>query len=591
MILNDTSLLNPKGQVRLELYNEDGVFFTKEKKNLVVTSANEIVANMISNPAKVSRLTQEDNKELERTVNDEGHYILNLSIQPEIVKTTSQDVISTNEEKIFTIEGFSDVEEILSVKVGENELVVDQDVFILDAAEGKVVFEVAPKSVIEIKFQSVQDKQIKIIPGTEIIEVGGQLWKRGAVPSHIDNVYSINYKTGQVSFQNTVSDVVAMYDCLKQYGLGFMGLGGKPEGHLDHQPVSFSQTDKSLVRMNQEFDNSRVPIIYPSSIEEGKPELEVFPTKPIAFEEKTVTIVAKDDDLDQVIDSIYKIDDSGKKLIKLVSATKLAAEDDLEGVDEDLVIGEGIQIKDAAQATVEIVGELQENDTFEVVFQLQSSNLHLNYQLAMTPVVQLVSVVHENAATNKVTAYDIKDNGMKIGSGDVWMMNANAGIMQFNSNPSNGVPVNEPGQLTIEYKVNSGTVVKFIADFPKGTPGPIKLEKTDTFSSAGETTFLLSKTVSKGQEAQFEVLSVTRNGNEETYTVHADGTKVDVDNITSGDIVLITFKYLEDAHEVYQVAMFDENDVANSKMFNISGIGPVRKDKDTGMRITWSVTF
>lgn len=209
----------------------------------------------------------------------------------------------------------------------------------------------------------------------------------------------------------------------------------------------------------------------------------------------------------------------------------------------------------------------------------------------MAPIVELVSVVHEDAATNTVTAYQIQDRGMRIGSGDVWMMNANAGVLQFSSDPSNGVPVHTPGQLTIEYKVNSGTVVKFTADFPKGVPGPVTLEKTDSFTSLGETTFILSDVVNKDGEGNFLIESVTRNGVDETFTVHPDGTRIDVDNVASGDIIAVTFKYSKKAHNIYQVAMFDEKDSTNSKMFNISGIGPVTKDENTGMRITWSVTF
>ena len=102
---------------------------------------------------------------------------------------------------------------------------------------------------------------------------------------------------------------------------------------------------------------------------------------------------------------------------------------------------------------------------------------------------------------------------------------------------------------------------------------------------------MLQKAVAKDNNGDFEVISVTRNGSDESYTVHADGTRIDVSNVVPGDNVVVEYKYLEEKHEIYQVAMFDEKDPSKSKMFNISGIGPVTKDENTGMRITWSVTF
>lgn len=587
-MLNDTSLLNPQGRVKLELYNEEGVFFTKEKKNLVVTSANEIVANMMSDPAKTSRYTEVNEGNSERTPNGEGHFNFPLSVQSHVLKTTTHDVLSTNENTDFNIDELRDIEEILSIKVGEDELIIDQDVFLFDAETGTLHFEEAPKELIEVKFLAVNDKQVAIIAGTERVTVNGEEWMRGLKPSNSDKVYAFNHKTGKLAFEQITSDIKVQYDCLKHYGLGFMGLGGKPEGHPDHRPVSFSNVDKALTRMSQEFENARMPIIYPAATEEGKAELEVLPTKPVATEQKEETITVVTKGFEEEVEKIYKLDDSGKRLLKIISAEKIVSgsEDN-----EVLVVGEDITINDAAAATVEIQKELEKDDQVKVVFQMQQNNLHLNYQLAMTPVVELVSVVHEDAVTNQVTAYEIQDRGMRIGSGDVWMMNPNAGILQFSSNPSNGIPVHTPGQITIQYRVNAGKVVKFVADFPKGVPGPIKLDQTDTFTSTGDTTFVLSHVVAKGTDSQFEVDKVTRNGKEETFNVHADGTRIDIDNVVAGDIIVVTYKYLEDAHEVYQVAMFDEKDTANSKMFNISGIGPVRKDKDTGMRITWSVTF
>lgn len=263
----DTTSMNPKGHVKLELYDESGVFFTKEKKNLVVTSSNEIVANMMSNPAKTSRLRQQDVGDTPVTANENGMFVLELSTKENQKRTVSQDVLSTNTETLFNILDLKSITEILEVKVGEEILTVDEEVFLLDAQEGILEFKEAPKSPIQVKFYEYVDEQVSIIRGTEKVLVDGQEWKRGLTPNHADKVYAVNYKTGEVYFQEVVSKAQVTYDITKHYGLSFMGLGGKPEGHPENQPVSFSQTDKALTRMDNEFENARMPILYPAVVE------------------------------------------------------------------------------------------------------------------------------------------------------------------------------------------------------------------------------------------------------------------------------------------------------------------------------------
>ena len=109
----DTTSMNPKGHVKLELYDESGVFFTKEKKNLVVTSSHEIVANMMSNPAKTSRLRQQDVGDTPVTANENGMFVLELSTKENQKRTVSQDVLSTNTETLFNILDLKSITEIL----------------------------------------------------------------------------------------------------------------------------------------------------------------------------------------------------------------------------------------------------------------------------------------------------------------------------------------------------------------------------------------------------------------------------------------------------------------------------------------------
>jgi hypothetical protein len=583
-MIQDVAAMNPKGHVKVELYDENGVFYTKEKKNLVVLDANSIVAEMMANPSKMIRMTQTDKGDTSLTANAEGTYTFSLYVQPEVKATYDKDIPSNNSNTTITLDGVENITALLSVKEGTNVLQINEDVFLKDAEKAILEFAVAPTQPITVTYRKVKDPMVRIVEGTEVVKVGTETWKRGNVASDANKTYVIDYKTGEVKFENTKVNVTVTYDYHRKYCLGFMALGGKPAGHPDFLPVSFSNVDKNKTDMPEEFDGSRMPIMFPAEITTGKPEIDIFPTKPIDFIEKTVTITAADNDSDGTVDVVYDIDNSGSKLLQLVSVKNLTTS-------TDLVVGTDVQIKDANAATIEFTNIPNSGDQFEVKFRLQANNNHLTYQLTQAPIVALESVIHEDINGNK-TNYVIQDRGLKLGQGDVWLLNPNAGIIQFSATPSTGVPVETPGQLTIQYRVNAGKVVKFIADFPKGVPGPVKLTKTETFTvSNGMTTFALAYPVAKDTNGNFIIASVKRNGNSESYTISPDGTQITVNNAVNGDVIEVEYTYEKTTHEIYQVAMFDGKDKATSKMFNISGIGPITKDQNTGMRVTWSVTF
>jgi hypothetical protein len=583
-MLQEAVSMNPKGHVKVELYDEHGVFYTKEKKNLIVLDANSIFAEMMANPTKMIRISQKDEGNTDLTTNPEGTYTFRLSVQPEVKLTHTKDIPSTNTEKVIMMDGVDQITELLSVKVGTKVAVLNKDVFLRDAERGVIEFVTPPTEPITITYRKVKDPMVKIVEGTEVVKVGSETWTRGNAASDAAKTYVIDYKTGEVKFENTKINVTVTYDYHRKYCLGFMALGGKPQGHPDYMPVSFSNADKNKTDMPEEFDGSRVPILFPAEISEGKAEIDIFPTKPVEFVEKTVTITAADTNGDDVAEMVYSIDNSGAKVLKLVSVKNITTS-------TDLVIGTDVKLKDAQAGAIEFLSAPTVGDQFEVTYQLQSSNNHLTYQLTQAPVVFLESVVHEDIYGNK-TSYVIKDRGLKVGQGDVWLLNPNAGIIQFSATPSTGVPVETPGQLTIQYRVNAGKVVRFIADFPKGVPGSALLTKTEQFTvNNGNTTFVLTHPVAKDTGGNYKVSTVTKNGQAVTYSLSADGTKVTVDNAVNGDVIEITYEYEKTTHEIYQVAMFDGKDKATSKMFNISGIGPITKDQNTGMRVTWSVTF
>jgi hypothetical protein len=142
--------------------------------------------------------------------------------------------------------------------------------------------------------------------------------------------------------------------------------------------------------------------------------------------------------------------------------------------------------------------------------------------------------------------------------------------------------------------VNSGTVVKFIADFPKGVPAAVieNAPQKVVTAIAGQSSVTLDYPIAKDSTGAFYVPTVVVAGSTLTpaqYTISLDGKTITPNSLTAGQVVTVNYKYEKSTHDIYQVAMFDGK--VGGKLFNISGIGPVTKDKNTGMRVTWSVTF
>jgi hypothetical protein len=112
--------------------------------------------------------------------------------------------------------------------------------------------------------------------------------------------------------------------------------------------------------------------------------------------------------------------------------------------------------------------------------------------------------------------------------------------------------------------------------------------------NTGQTTYSLQHPIAKDGSGAFLVLSMKKGARDlvagTDYDLSADGTQLILKvAVATGETISLSYKWYKDTHDIYQVAMFTEQTLG--KMFNISGIGPVTKDKNTGMRITWSVTF
>ncbi|ARC67433.1 hypothetical protein B14_200222 (plasmid) [Bacillus licheniformis] len=603
-MLKDISAMNPKGHVKLELYNdEEGVFFTKEKKNLVVQSANKIVAEMMADPSKVIRINQLDKGDTAFSPNSDSLYPFNLTVQHELKAKYKNDWGELNSKKEFEIEDLKNITTLDRVTVGETELALDKDIFLMDASKGKIKFADAPTEEVTISYHKIINPYMKIVAGTETVKIDNEIWSRSDVAKNENKTYRVDFRTGEVLFETVQKNVEISYDYHMKYALGFMALGGKPNvSHPNYQPVEFGNSNKLDVDMKNEFPDSRMAIQYPASISTGATELEpAIPTQPVSTVLKTADI-----DVTDTGDSVTKLlkyelpnihdtgsGNAGRKLYEIVSVQNKTTSTDIDKSNTSITSNTlnkiEIQLND---------DDVSIGDKVHIVYRLKLDDSHLIYQLGQSPVVELVSVKHVDAGTGEVKPYTIIDGGLRANEGEVWISNPSTGHITFSSNPTSGAPkVETPGQLTIEYKVNAGTVVKFIADFPKGVPAPTLVDTTKSSTVlAGQSAIILDYAIAKDEKGAFiePEITLTSNGATSTltpaqYSISVDGKSISISGLNAGDTVIIKHKYEKSTHDIYQVAMFD--DKVGGKMFNISGIGPVTKDKNTGMRITWMVTF
>jgi hypothetical protein len=577
--MNDQMQLTAKGRVKLELYNEkDEVTFTKEKKNLVVLTANEIVGDVMSDPAKMVRANAVDKGDSLQTPGADGFFVFDLKKAREANGSYEIDKGGTNTVKDLKIPDAGVITELYKVTANGADLVINQDVFIKDADKAELVFKTAPLNQVKVEFRHVKNPYSEIVAGTEVIKVNGEAFAQGITPSDADKTYTIDYRTGIVKFETGKFNVEAKYVFKIKYALGFMGIGGKPAVHPVGKPVEFSNGDKLMKSMANEYAGSRSAIQYPAAVSKGDPEIQVLPTKPAAYVEKQQIFTANG-----TVD-VFNVNNSGKVagIVSIkVNGTNVTA---------------GATIQNAVDGTIKLASKPPSGASVDIVYQEQVNTDYLNYYLAEGPVVELVSVKHQ-AFDNTVTAYKIEPGtgGLEVGKGDVWLVNPTQGIVQFNEYPTQGVPVQTPGQLTIEYRINSGSVVQYIADFPKGVPGPMLQEEPNEVLAvkAGVVTYALNHAIAKGSDGNF-IVEVKINDTVMTrgsqYSISSDGKQITFTTSPSvSDAIVVKYSWLNETHEIYQVAMFTEQE--GGKMFNISGVGPVTKDKNTGMRLTWSVTY
>lgn len=219
------------------------------------------------------------------------------------------------------------------------------------------------------------------------------------------------------------------------------------------------------------------------------------------------------------------------------------------------------------------------------------------------PVIGLISVNAIPVASNVPVPliFDAASKGLiQTENADVWIENPNAGLLRFASD----LDLTLYAALQIEYMVNAGITVSFVADFPKGVPGPQITATTEEYPiESGKLTYPLVHTITKDNSDNLIISVKLRLADNTISTVAQNMYTIDPLNpiavelnpllqTTILDTLIIEYAYIKTTHDIYQIAIFSnqEND-ADNKMFNISGIGPITKDPNTGMRVNWSITF
>ena len=590
------------------------VLSTKTVPNIVVKNANKIIANVLANPAKTTKVNKTDTGKTSESLTSKG-YPFELTVQTEASVSEVNDIQASNQETVITMVELKDIIRIESITHGGSPLTLNKDVFIKDAVAGVLEFAVAPTAKLVVQARIKKNKLSEITEGSQVVTVAGVPFKRAATASDSDKTYAFDPKLGIIYFQTSKDQVSVTYTYESKYTLGFMGVGGLPVGHPKHTPVEFGKTKRLINKLENEFKGARVPLQFPATVTEG--EVEIQPsimTKPIPLVDgldsgKEVTVTKAPEGAVKTEYSLNALYDSGEgngpqgRLLHEVKARNTTKSTDLT-----VTITENST--QSNKVTLD-ASEISENDVIVFTYTIKLNASHLTYQLAQAPVLELVEVAFRDSLDpTKLVAYEIKANGLNPGEGDVWVSDSSIGEITFTENisavDSESAPAPKPwtaGYLQVKYRVNSGTTVRFVAEFPEGVPGPVKLEEVHNVQlQANATTILLPKKVARdaltGVLGKLEILI----GSSNTPLEHTEYSLTESDQLitlksapssTQATNIKVTYEYLETTAEIYTVGMFDsevqDDNVAN--MFNATGIGPIPKDLHTGMRITWAVTL
>lgn len=183
-------------------------------------------------------------------------------------------------------------------------------------------------------------------------------------------------------------------------------------------------------------------------------------------------------------------------------------------------------------------------------------------------------------------AYNIS-TGNAIDVNNIEIVDPHAGRIRFPEPPA------ATDVIRLTYRWNSGTTVVFVADFPQGIPGPhlVENEQYVTVTSDRDQDNFVDM-IYRLPNRPVNVRRVVLDGEELTegqdYQVSGDAIAL-ARTPKEGVSLVVVYDYMSERADIYSVGLFSAKE--GGKLFALSGLGPITKDPNTGMRVTWSITF
>lgn len=462
---------------------------------------------------------------------------------------------------------------------------------------------------LKMKFYRRSNYSTSIISGSEVVYAGPDItsavkYEREQGEGNVEdgvyypdsdnttNTYGIDYDAGVVYFGEQKEYVKVEYDYEVAPGANYMGLSDMPDDHDPRLPVSITeQTHLYATELDNEYKNARRPVKFPCSWDRGVERVKKFQAKFDGYEyfeydaEEPILVNSQDTDpiiLNEVGTTLkqgehYEVDSSG--IVKVFN--------NMFSVDH-----ENMTITFHADST-----------------EFSGSSIFINY-----------SYEDQTAGETKQNTDSVSTSTLTAGDDVVSLVHAPVeGSVRVTSGSdlSSSSPVGIVRNFEFKYSADVGVIVNFVADFPNGTIEPIQnAKKVDYFNetqdfnagtngreiSLSEDINMVYDAWAKAseddawQKLEANVDYTHRNGN---FVIGVnDGTSEFAAWPTDSNgnqyrYFKISYGHYKDEFGVYEVGLFNGRnpDSENSIMFAIAGLGPVYVDQNTGLRITWSITF
>jgi hypothetical protein len=526
-----------RGHVKVDLLKEGEVVDTFSNHNLVVNDSTKIIARTLADPDGFQKAEYTYSGKTTTYRNQDGWYelkvpysrceLLDVSINAsDIHDPTSFGIDYGVADKIIQLEEmYRPVDSVVFARgvdaLGDKILIEkDTEMFIVDSDRGLigVKHDVTPYTSIELRFYKTVNRSVNIFPGSEEVKTSTTLVRSNIknelgqiVPEKGNSLsYGIDYRTGTLLFDSQISNLTIKYQYTMSNGVNFMGISDMPIHHTPGYPVVIPKSQIYKTRLDQEYSNTRQPLLFPCTVEKGSVEEMSFNGDAIS---------------------------SNGNLINL-------------------------DVKDSAVLEIVSVKDYKDGTVFDVL--------------------------NEPPIGNPGDPTYPKEPS-------VWLNDNVTGEIKFNTHPSAGIR-----NVRVVYKLDNGITVNFVSDFAPGLPRPVEVSSlnTDPNSYKYPQDIITGDSSNQYYELKFNNLTAIDKVINKSSGDEVSGCIIQNDQLyfssgapLEGVDYEVTYRYLKSAFEIYEVGLFNGKEESESMMFSIAGIGPITKDENTGMRITWSITF